>query len=259
MTAKNSQPVYCFTVATVVKNNVKGIRATIESIINQNFDSFEFIVIDGGSTDGTLEILQEYSEYMSFLSSSSDNGVYEAMNKSLDHASGDWIIFMNSGDAFASHNTLKKVYENTRKHANSIIYGDCLVKPRKSQQCGLRLVRALDPQNLSKGSCFSHQSTFIPVKYHKENKYDTNLRISADFKFFYLAFTKDKMEFHALEFPISILQPGGLSDKDQFQSVLEWSQVIKNKSLYLTFYYSMKLLIVALKQKIKEIVRYHGS
>ena len=89
-------------VITVVFNDVAHIRETIESYLSQTWEDKEYIVIDGGSTDGTLDVIKEYADNINYWISEKDNGMYDAMNKGILHSTGDWINILNSGDTFAS-------------------------------------------------------------------------------------------------------------------------------------------------------------
>src|SRR5690606_2467889 len=96
-------------VITIVYNNVKDIERTILSIITQTYDNIEYIIIDGGSTDGTLDIIKKYQHKVSQWVSEPDKGIYNAMNKGLKMSSGDYILFMNSGDEVYDQRTVEKV------------------------------------------------------------------------------------------------------------------------------------------------------
>ena len=96
-------------VITVVFNDVANIRTTIKSFFSQTWEDKEYIVIDGGSTDGTVDIIKEYADKLAYWCSEKDNGIYDAMNKGIVHATGDWINILNSGDYYASNDALNKV------------------------------------------------------------------------------------------------------------------------------------------------------
>ena len=101
-------------VITVVFNDVTHIRETMESFFSQTWEEKEYIVIDGGSTDGTVDIIREYGDQLAFWCSETDAGIYDAMNKGIEHATGDWINFLNSGDLFANKNVLQRCMEQWR-------------------------------------------------------------------------------------------------------------------------------------------------
>ena len=105
---KSSKKNRFITVVTVVLNGEKDFERTILSVINQSYKNIEYIVIDGGSTDGTLDIIERYKDKIDYVIIEKDRGIYDAMNKGINIASGDWINFMNSGDIFYDKNTFPK-------------------------------------------------------------------------------------------------------------------------------------------------------
>ncbi|MGN1176819.1 MAG: glycosyltransferase family 2 protein, partial [Roseburia sp.] len=98
-----------YTIITINYNNGKELRRTIESVINQTLTDFEYVVIDGGSTDDSVSIIKEYGDRIDFWISERDKGVYNAMNKGLSHAHGEYVNFMNSGDSFYSPTVLEEI------------------------------------------------------------------------------------------------------------------------------------------------------
>lgn len=113
------------TVITVVFNASAFIEETILSVINQSYKNIEYIIIDGGSTDGTLNIIKKYNDKISYLVSEKDNGIYDAMNKGIRLAKGEWINFMNAGDSFADGETLDVNIQAITKHSNiEVLYSD---------------------------------------------------------------------------------------------------------------------------------------
>ena len=116
-------------IITVVFNDAANIRETIESALGQTYQEKEYIIIDGGSTDGTVEIINEYVDRIDYFSSESDNGIFDAMNKGAQHATGEWINFLNSGDTFASPRALEEVIELGKADEADVIYADRIVWP----------------------------------------------------------------------------------------------------------------------------------
>ena len=100
------------TIVTVTYNCSKILKETLESCINQDYENVEYIIIDGASTDGTLDIINQHSENISFILSEPDKGIYDAMNKGIEHATGEWIFFLNAGDKFYSNKTLSDLFHN---------------------------------------------------------------------------------------------------------------------------------------------------
>lgn len=107
-----------YTIITINYNNGKELRHTIESVINQTYKDVEYIIVDGGSSDDSVEIIKEYADNIDFWVSERDNGVYNAMNKGLSHAHGTYVNFMNSGDSFYSNRVIEviDIYCKFNKH-----------------------------------------------------------------------------------------------------------------------------------------------
>lgn len=173
---KNHQSL--ITIITVVFNDVKNIESTILSIINQTYANIEYIIIDGGSTDGTVNIIKKYSNKISYWISESDKGIYDAMNKGIEKANGEWVNFMNSGDRFTSNNVIEKIFNNSIDKNIQVIYGSVLLKENGTQI--LRKPTSLN--NITKHIPFCHQSSFTRLK---KFYFDTNYKIAADYKMFY--------------------------------------------------------------------------
>ena len=234
------------TIVTVVFNGVDFLEDTIKNIIEQNYDNVEYIVIDGGSKDGTLDIIRKYESVIDYWVSEPDKGIYDAMNKSIDLASGQWINFMNAGDFFYESVTLSKVFEKNIHEDFIIIYGDHQVKyPNK-----IKSVNAGKTKYLWKGSQFCHQSAFVNLSYHKNNKFNLCRKIAADYEFFYTAWIVD-INFIYLPLIISKVSSGGISDIKRIDSIIERWNII-DKKLKINLFY----LFLILKEIVKNILKY---
>ncbi|MDX8339295.1 glycosyltransferase family 2 protein [Draconibacterium sp. IB214405] len=141
------------TIVTVSFNCKNDIEPTILSVINQSYLEIEYIIIDGGSTDGTLEIINKYRDKVDILISEPDEGIFDAMNKGLKYASGVWVNFMNAGDTFYDLVTVDKVFENKAYHGIGVVYGSKITNGR-----------TIHPEKLSSlkygGIMACHQSIF---------------------------------------------------------------------------------------------------
>ena len=111
-------------VVTVCYNAVKDIEKTILSVINQTYPNVEYLIIDGGSTDGTMDVVNKYRDNISVVVSEPDKGIYDAMNKGVKMATGEWINFMNAGDCFADDNVLGEVFKTEISPDVSLVYSD---------------------------------------------------------------------------------------------------------------------------------------
>ncbi|MBR1467658.1 MAG: glycosyltransferase [Bacteroidaceae bacterium] len=165
------------TVVTVCFNCATEIEATIKSVVNQSYRDLEYIIIDGGSSDGTLVILEKYSDCISKIVSEPDKGIYDAMNKATDLATGEWINFMNAGDTFANEYVIENFFRIADlKEPNDILYGDTILKyPFGSYYRDCR------PTGTKHRWC--HQSMFIRTSVIKKFRYDLSFKIRADYNF----------------------------------------------------------------------------
>lgn len=170
-------------IVTVNLNNAHGLRATLLSVEKQNFDKSEHLVIDGGSTDGSLAVIEEYSHLIEYWVSESDDGIYQAMNKGVRRARGEYVLFLNSGDTFNRATVLQEVFGAPR--SADIVYGDIdYVYPS-----GRKRYRSLYGEKLTMAHFFTdtiaHPAAFIRRTMLLQNPFDERLRIVADNKFFY--------------------------------------------------------------------------
>ncbi len=166
-----------FSIITVCYNNRDGLENTIKSVICQTYKDYEFIVIDGGSKDGTKELLEQYDDQIDFWCSEPDKGIYNAMNKGVTHAHGDYAIFMNSGDIFFDEDVLKKI--DALKCEQDIIAG--LVERMDDHQTLFRHDKDIFTQIYRKTLC--HQGSFIKRTLLEKFPYDESLRAVSDWKF----------------------------------------------------------------------------
>lgn len=189
-------------IVTIVFNDCSGIEKTIESVLNQDFQDFEYIIKDGGSTDGTKDIIGLYENGIDHIISNHDNGIYDAMNQAIDVASGDWIIFMNSGDCFVSTRSLSDLY-NCRGSA-SVVFGS-IINPETGFE--------IKPRKLSefwKGMPFNHQATLTKTELYKKRPFNTDFKISSVYDFYYYYYTEGE-KFQYVEFPVAYYDLNGIS------------------------------------------------
>lgn len=162
-----------FSIITINYNNKEGLRKTIESVVCQSFKDYEYIVIDGGSTDGSVEVIKEYASQIDYWASEPDNGIYNAMNKGILQAHGEYLNFMNSGDCFHDNEVLDKIVPLLQ---SDIVTGE--------ESCVRRIVREnITMFDFVKGT-IPHQASFIKKDLFTKHLYDENYRIVSDWKFF---------------------------------------------------------------------------
>ncbi|MFC2097906.1 glycosyltransferase family 2 protein [Bacteroidota bacterium] len=182
-------------IITVVYNSEKLIEKTINNIISQTYKNIEYIIIDGASKDKTLDIIRKYEKQIAYWISEPDNGLYDAMNKGLNSATGDYVWFINSGDLIFDKDTLKNVFENEKSFAD-IYYGETMNVDDNYKKIGLRRLKA--PENLTwksfrNGMMVCHQSIIINRKI--TDNYDLQYKRSADYDWVLKALRKtDKIK-----------------------------------------------------------------
>lgn len=230
---KNKAPL--ISVITVCYNAVDVLEKTILSVINQTYPSIEYIIIDGGSKDGTVDIIKKYSEHISFWISEPDNGIYYAMNKGIECSKGEWINFMNAGDLFYNNSVLSDVFTKSLQSKIKVVYGKTLAK----YYWGSYIVTPPAISMLIQRMCLCHQSLFIRTSYHKEHLYNTTIGLAADYNFLYHCYSEFPDSFLFSSSIISIYDAiEGVSAKRVVDTEYEiskisgyksWKTMIKNK------------------------------
>ena len=207
-----------FSVITINYNNCVGLRKTIESVVNQTFKDFEYIIIDGGSTDGSVDVIKEYSDRIDYWVSEPDRGIYDAMNKGVDVAKGEYHNFMNSGDTLCNNDTLERV---------CALLGDCDIV------CGNTIMpfRQEPIKEITFNSLYSgticHQCAFIKGSLMKKYRYDETLKIVADRKFFIQALILENCSYSAIDVDVVNYDINGFSSNNRFLSDYEHSKVLE--------------------------------
>ena len=175
-------------VITINFNNAEGLKKTIESVVFQTFTNFEYIIIDGGSTDGSVDIIKQYADKITYWVSEQDTGIYNAMNKGILQAKGEYLNFMNSGDYFYNHDVLYNIFEKN-SYNQSIITGNKIhvlwnKQEEYSPGVSYKPYGKVTILSFLKGS-FSHQSSFIKRQlFEQYGLYSENYKIVSDWIFF---------------------------------------------------------------------------
>jgi glycosyltransferase involved in cell wall biosynthesis len=212
-------------VITIVYNNVRDIERTILSVLNQTYPNIEYIVIDGKSTDGTLHIIEKYKTRIEKLISEKDEGIYDAMNKGLNAATGDYVIFMNSGDEFFEAGTVEKVFA-TAPDAD-IYYGETEMINDEGQSLGQRRHKAPKQftwRDFKYGMSISHQAIYI--RRSLTTPYDRQYQLSADINWIISAAKKAKTIVNVNRYVAKYLV-GGMSKTKHRQSLQERFNIMK--------------------------------
>tara|TARA_B100000787_G_C16148221_1_gene275293 strand:- start:162 stop:908 length:747 start_codon:yes stop_codon:yes gene_type:complete len=238
-------------IITVVYNDEKGLLNTLNSVVNQTFHNIESIVIDGNSTDGTKMVIKSFKDQINYFVSEPDKGIYDAMNKGIKQASGDWVIFMNAGDLFYSNETISDVFKIENPNDYDILYGDTIGVHDNGE---IEYIRPLDLSLFWKHIPICHQSTFINLKLHKEYLYDLNYKVSSVYDFLYNRYISGD-NFKYINLPISKYNMNGYSSHsllwlwDYIRISLKYSKGKRHKVIFKIGSYSIMRLIKFLKKK----------
>lgn len=170
-------------VVTVVRNAATTLQEAIDSVLGQDYPHLEHIVIDGGSTDGTLDILRRNAARLASWTSEPDGGIYEAMNKGAARATGDWVVFLNADDAFYDPRAVRAVFTAAASELEGklVVYGDSMLR---FEHGPARLRRSKPLRGLRCKMPFSHQGAFVRTELLGRRPFDTHFRLAGDYDFF---------------------------------------------------------------------------
>ena len=202
-----------YSIITVNYNNKDGLRKTIESVVSQTFHDYEFIVIDGGSTDGSADILKKYDDKITYWVSEPDKGIYNGMNKGIAKATGDYLNFMNSGDCFYADDVLQRVADYNSQadfivgrdyhYSERLQRGHASIQPPRTTMMHF-FVATLD-----------HQSSFIRRELFKNAPYDENHRLVSDWIFYVEKIVGEGRQVQFIPDIVCRREEGGLSEQQR--------------------------------------------
>ncbi|MCU4174156.1 glycosyltransferase family 2 protein [Carboxylicivirga sp. N1Y90] len=213
-------------IITIVYNGRDTLEKTIKSICSQTYNNIEYIIVDGGSTDGTVELIKRYESSISKWISEPDKGLYDAMNKGIKMATGDYLWFINSGDEVFAPDTLSQLFD--QNPTADIYYGDTVMIDSLGQLIGER--RLQPPKQLSwtdfkNGMLVSHQS--ILIARNIASLYNTKYTFSADFEWCLVALKKAKTVVNT-ELVLSRFLDGGLTKQNIVPGLKERFRIMVN-------------------------------
>lgn len=239
-------------VVTVVYNAQDCIEQTIQNILKQTYPNIEYVIIDGASTDNTLDIINRYSSSINLIISEKDEGIYDAMNKSIKYCNGEWIIFMNAGDYFYSDNIIEKIFNKNVENDISVIYGN-----HEVIYTGLKIKKY--PPELSKlwrGMFIQHQSIFVRKNILQSLNFDLKFKFASDYNLIFFLY-KSGYKFLNTNYTISSVTANGYSETNSIFTYLEFKNISlkydKNISHKIYFYLLIpyRKFILFVKQRFK--------
>jgi len=212
-------------VITIVYNNVRDIERTIRSVINQTYSNIEYVIVDGLSNDGTLQVIDKYKSQITKFISEKDEGIYDAMNKGLALATGDYVIFMNSGDEFYDNETVAAVFAAAEDA--DIYYGETEMIADEGSSLGQRRHKApakFTWRSFKYGMSISHQAIYI--RRSLAEPYDRRYQLSSDIDWIIRAAKKAKKIVNVNRYVAKYLV-GGMSKKRHRQSLMERFEIMR--------------------------------
>lgn len=217
-------------IITINYNEKEGLKKTIESVLSQTFSDFEYVVIDGNSSDGSKEIIEAYRDRLNYAVSEPDSGIYNAMNKGIRAATGEYLLFLNSGDCLYENDTLAKVAQLIDGNFG-IYYGDLVYYNQKKR----RFENWTFPDTLTLGffveNSLPHQGSFIKRSlFETISMYNESLKIASDWEFFIKAIIVEKVSYKHIDLVISEYDFTGISsDPKNYQRVQAEKQLTFDK------------------------------
>lgn len=209
-----------FSIITVVYNAIDTIERTFKSIFNQTFDDYEFIVIDGGSTDGTIDVIKRYEHLIDYWISEKDFGIYDAMNKGIYVSKGEWIHFLNAGDIYYNIYMLTDIIKNLVGERPDLIIGKTIVKKDASQI--LVNNNILTKELLFYNMPICHQAVFFNSwLFSKYGYYDLHYKIVADYEWLVRIFHNIDVNTFSLDKVVVYYLDGGYSTKHLYRQKIE--------------------------------------
>lgn len=244
------------TIITVCFNSVDTIEETIVSVLSQNYHNLEYIIIDGGSTDGTLALINKFSNKINHILSEPDNGVYDAMNKGISLASGEVIALLNSDDIYKHNNVVSRLIDLMCIKQVDIVFSDLVVVDRTRSN---RILRYYDsgsfsPKKMRYGLMPAHPTFFAKKDvYDVVGEYRTDYKIAADFEIMVRIFCCNQFTYAHCPEPLVEMKNGGISSSG-FSSILRLNLEIidacKTNGIYTNFLF----LLFKIPKKIIEIL-----
>lgn len=219
-------------IITINFNNCNGLRKTIESVVNQSSQDFDYIVIDGGSTDGSVDVIKEYANHIDYWVSEPDKGIYNAMNKGVTEANGNFCQFLNSGDILFSRHVVERVLPNLTTDID-ILSGYTI----KDYGNGKKVRNESNSPDFVTNTFImchwiSHPSAFIKTSLLKDHPYNEDYRIVSDWVFFVEAIVKWNAVYKHIPYDIAIFNTEGISSTNGMAAEREREDFLKRISAH---------------------------
>ena len=215
---------------TVSFNSASTIKDTIESIRSQNYKDIEYIVVDGNSTDGTINILKSYDSFISKWISEPDKGIYDAMNKAIKMATGEVVGILNSDDFYANHQILAQVAREFSNPSIEVVFGDLVFVDPKNLSKTVRKYSSAkwNPKKFSWGFMPAHPTVFIRRKYYDQfGQFKTDYKIAADYELLIRFLFVHQLRYKYLPITMVKMRRGGVSSRNLMSNVILNNEIIR--------------------------------
>ena len=196
-------------IITINYNNRDGLERTIISVISQTYKDIQYIVIDGGSTDGSKEVINKHHEYIDYWVSEHDKGIYNAMNKGVDKATGDYLLFLNSGDCLHSKSTINDSIQYLTTNEDLVMGQVQLIPSGRIAWDDIK--SSITMKDFYVGGPIPHQACFIKHELFDHLRYDESFKIVSDWKFFMQLIVFKGCSYKIIKYIISDFEEGGIS------------------------------------------------
>lgn len=237
-------------IITINYNNKQGLKETIDSVLTQTTREFEWIIIDGGSTDGSKELIEDHSEYISYFVSEPDKGIYNAMNKGIVASHGDYLQFLNSGDSLYERDTIEKVLPSLKD--KDIYVGKIISRGKNNESTATQ--RDFSPEGILDKLTFTwipHQASFFKSSiFSQYGHYREDQKIVSDWWFYFRSLVIGNASIDTLPFTIAYYDTNGISHTHRSQAIAEQERLLNEYpaiSTYYHFYKDNKDIVKALK------------
>lgn len=243
-------------VITVCLNAEKDIEFTIDSVLDQDFTEYEYLIQDGGSDDRTIEIAEGYRERFKErnipfrIISEKDEGLYDAMNKAAGSAEGEWLIYMNAGDGFFDGDVLKNLSEEVSDKYD-VLYGDAVMLEKDMY----KLLRAENTDRLRVTNPICHQASLTRTEMIRKNPFDSRYKIAADFDFFLKLYLADADRIKKTDRVFSVFSLGGISNSNIFQREKEFNASRKQNGMKRVLFPGLLILAVVAFNLARNILK----
>lgn len=236
-------------IITVNLNNRDGLKRTIDSVICQTFTDYEWIIIDGGSTDGSRELIEQYQDHFAYWCSEPDKGIYNAMNKGIVHAKGEWLQFLNSGDLLFKDNILQQIFSN--QYYADVIYGDAM-RYSSNNTIPWLVTKKISLSFLMDFS-ICHQSSFFNKRVFINRCYDESYKLASDWAL-YLQLVLENAHFQYIPYCITYFENEGLTYSNGSLSSSERDQI---KEKYIPYHLNYDINCLLYYKKKERIINSH--